>query len=204
MADTTITQTLVEIINKHFCKDVFGIVLDLLNPSAIHLICDLEMNSKDQLELLFDICRKGHLEDVKYLVSRGVDIREENDESLAIAIDNYHLDIASYLISQGAEVRDEIANSQSQSFDPYNEYLDIPHIRYLGGEDIVPNILEEKDIISNIRYLGERYTVPDIQYEGRGDITQNIPYYDRYLLDPTKNFGKISTMKYIGRNYFDN
>src|SRR3989338_7549375 len=49
----------------------------------------------------------GHLEVVKYLVEQGADIRAYDDDSVGMASKNGHLEVVKYLVSQGADIRAE-------------------------------------------------------------------------------------------------
>ena len=47
----------------------------------------------------------GHLDMVKYLVSKGADVRARFDFALQCTAFNGHLDIVKYLVENGADVR---------------------------------------------------------------------------------------------------
>lgn len=55
-------------------------------------------------EALIFAVRNGHLEVVKYLLGQGADIHARNDEVLIRAVRSKHLEVVKYLVSQGARI----------------------------------------------------------------------------------------------------
>ena len=47
---------------------------------------------------------RGHLEVVKYLVERGVDIHQDDDYALSLAVTHRHLGIVKFLVENGANI----------------------------------------------------------------------------------------------------
>ena len=50
---------------------------------------------------LFEACKIGDLETVKFLAENGADIRAQDDTPIFFASTNGHLEIVKYLFSQG-------------------------------------------------------------------------------------------------------
>ena len=48
--------------------------------------------------------RNGYLKGIKYVVSKGVDIRVDNDWAVSYASYNGYLEVVKYLVSQGADI----------------------------------------------------------------------------------------------------
>lgn len=73
--------------------------------SEFNVLSDSEINyRKYNGKTLNDVCKKGDINGVKYLVSIGRDIRKYNDVALRYAISNGHIEIVKYLVSVGANI----------------------------------------------------------------------------------------------------
>ena len=53
---------------------------------------------------LHDAIRKGDINKIKYLVSQGADIKDDNNYAIKWASKNGHLDVVKYLVSIGADI----------------------------------------------------------------------------------------------------
>ncbi len=65
------------------------------------------MNQEEQKQLnkkMIDAVLNGHINLVKYLVEKGVDIYVKDEEPLRLATKNGYLEVVKYLISQGADI----------------------------------------------------------------------------------------------------
>lgn len=63
-----------------------------------------QVNTKTSNFPIFGACIGGHLDVVKYLVSRGVSASFGRNFVIALAVKHGHLEVVRYLVSQGADV----------------------------------------------------------------------------------------------------
>lgn len=71
--------------------------------------------------------KHGHLEIVKYLVEKGVDIHDDTEALLFYAADNGHLEIVKYLVEKGADIH--VYEDEAFRWASRNGYYDI--VKYL-------------------------------------------------------------------------
>ena len=62
-------------------------------------------------EQLIEACKRGNLEEVKLLVSKGADIHASDDRALCLASHYGHLDVLSYL--QGQKFKEKLLAVES-------------------------------------------------------------------------------------------
>jgi len=77
----------------------------LLSNSAFNVLSENEINYRRYNgKKLVDLCKKGDLNGVKYLVSMGADIHADNDAVLISSVYHGHLEVVKYLVSEGADI----------------------------------------------------------------------------------------------------
>jgi len=122
----------------------------LLAPSSIANI------DETALELA---ALNGRIDEVRYLVQRGADVRANNDHALRYAAQNGHIDVVRYLVEHGADVNayDDVALRSATE----DGHIDV--VRYLvehganvrAGDDEALRAAAENGRIIVVRYLVE-------------------------------------------------
>ncbi len=85
-------------------------------------------------EALRDAVMNGHLEMVRYLVSKGADIHAEDNEALGWAAEYGHLEVVSYLVSQGGDIH--AYDDQALRWAAENGHLEVVQYLVSQGGDI--------------------------------------------------------------------
>jgi ankyrin repeat protein len=85
-------------------------------------------------------CENGHLDTVKYLVEKGANIMDQDNEAMILACKEGHLKVVKYLVSQGAFIE---ANSLIVASSRGN--LEI--VKYLVSQDVDITAQNNKAII---------------------------------------------------------
>ncbi|AAV50298.1 putative ankyrin repeat protein [Acanthamoeba castellanii mimivirus] len=83
--------------------------------------------------------KNGHLKVVEYLVSLGADIKSDGDYAVRWASENGHIDVVKYLVSQNADIRAD--NDYAVKWASSNGHLEV--VKYLVSQGA--NIREQND-----------------------------------------------------------
>lgn len=107
-------------------------------------------------------CSYGHLDIVKYLISRGADVNDSDYSDTNVftalrgAIGNNHLDVVKYLVSCGADINDGPKNYDPVQCASYNGCLEVLTYLVSIGANVNPKTLKyaiKSGHIEVVKYL---------------------------------------------------
>ena len=111
--------------------------LDRNNEDDLKIINLMKQDNVNDISIetaLFWASKNGHLNVVKYLESKGADIRADDDYAIRWASHNGHLNVVKYLESKSANIRAE--NDEAIRRASLNGHLDVVKFLESKGADI--------------------------------------------------------------------
>ena len=136
-------------------------LLDYCKEGNLEKIKELVDKGADKQEALDCSAENGYLEVVKYLVSLGADIHEENEYALYLSAQYGHLEVVKYLVSLGADIHAD--NEYALRWSAGNGHLEV--VKYLIEQGANVDIaIQNAEYVSTISIL-KRY-IPIELYKG--------------------------------------
>jgi hypothetical protein len=145
-----------------------------------------DITVKNNLALIY-ACKKGKIELVKYLISKGCDITAQENYAVINASENGRLNVVKYLVSLGADITDR--NNLALRCACANGHLQTVKYLISVGADIHAENDEPIVRASSEGYLN---VVKYLVSQG-ADITAQ----DNQALTEARIYGKTNTVKYI-------
>ncbi|AYV85183.1 MAG: hypothetical protein Satyrvirus6_15 [Satyrvirus sp.] len=108
----------------------------------------------NKIPTFIESCMDGSLDNVKYWITKNIDIHENDDYGLRWASLNGHFPVVKFLVESGANVR--AANNQSLIWTTYNGHLDIAKYLIESGANInIDNDYVLRWVLRNDKYNSE-------------------------------------------------
>ncbi len=102
---------------------------------------------------LIDASKNGKMEDVKYLIRQGANVRFAGDKALLSAIDNNHLDVVKYLVDHGADKNMALVWASEEGNLDFVKYLLKIGANINTGEDLPFRMAAKNGHLEVVKYL---------------------------------------------------